>query len=346
MQCEICGKEFEPNPSAYKEQLYCSRPCNDKAKYRKFKGPLEIRSCAYCGKSFMQMHGTQKYCSAACRENYHKDKASIKGKSATIVRKQTTEPRACRQCGASFIPKIPQQVFCSRACSRRGERKHHRRGESYTCKYCGKTFIPRAPAFTTYCSRECFFAYRRANPKIPKPTIKRKCETVCVVCGHVFMGAKTAKCCSDECRKEHACREARDRAQRYHKEAHKTVTCRHCGNQFEPEYGFKRRVFCTDRCARRWYEKQHEIKKRGAWVESVDLFDIFRRDNGRCQICGRNLRLSKKVPDPRAPTIDHILPFAHGGKHERKNARLVCFECNWRKKDGTGPHGDQLLLIG
>ena len=51
-----------------------------------------------------------------------------------------------------------------------------------------------------------------------------------------------------------------------------------------------------------------------------------------CQICGKKVSV-KPVPDPKAATIDHIIPIAKGGKHEAKNCQLAHFECNWRKRD-------------
>jgi 5-methylcytosine-specific restriction protein A len=41
------------------------------------------------------------------------------------------------------------------------------------------------------------------------------------------------------------------------------------------------------------------------------------------------------VPDHRTHdlTIDHIIPLAHGGTHDRANLRVLCRGCNARKRD-------------
>jgi 5-methylcytosine-specific restriction endonuclease McrA len=38
--------------------------------------------------------------------------------------------------------------------------------------------------------------------------------------------------------------------------------------------------------------------------------------------------MTKAVPHPKAPTIDHIIPLAHGGDDTRANVQLAHFLCN------------------
>ena len=78
-------------------------------------------------------------------------------------------------------------------------------------------------------------------------------------------------------------------------------------------------------------------------VERFQSLEIFMRDGWRCQICGGKIRQYKKTPHPHSPTIDHIIPLAAGGTHERKNVQAAHFICNSEK--GTRGN-DQLLLIG
>jgi len=54
--------------------------------------------------------------------------------------------------------------------------------------------------------------------------------------------------------------------------------------------------------------------------------------------------MTKVVPHPKAPTIDHIVPLAQGGDDTRDNVQLAHFECNWRKRDAG--ESEQLRLIG
>jgi 5-methylcytosine-specific restriction endonuclease McrA len=56
--------------------------------------------------------------------------------------------------------------------------------------------------------------------------------------------------------------------------------------------------------------------------------NIFKRDRGTCQYCG-------KQPAPDETTIDHVLPRAQGGVSSWANCALACLECNKRKADRT-----------
>ena len=58
----------------------------------------------------------------------------------------------------------------------------------------------------------------------------------------------------------------------------------------------------------------------------LSRLEIFRRDNWRCQYCGRffhNL------------TVDHVLPKHMGGEHSWSNLVTACPECNHRKGGRT-----------
>lgn len=81
---------------------------------------------------------------------------------------------------------------------------------------------------------------------------------------------------------------------------------------------------------------------RNAYVEDVDPKYIFERDAYRCHICGGKTLRSKKAPHPRAPTLDHIIPIARGGTHERANLATACHRCNARKQ--AKPIGQPMLF--
>lgn len=51
---------------------------------------------------------------------------------------------------------------------------------------------------------------------------------------------------------------------------------------------------------------------------------VFRRDDYKCQICGKSPAIRHGV----VLHIDHIVPFAKGGKSILDNLRTLCSECN------------------
>lgn len=127
-----------------------------------------------------------------------------------------------------------------------------------------------------------------------------------------------------------------------------TGNCSVCSEPFVSKY---MNVTCSDECQRE-HERDREhrarqrrrARKKEAFVENVYRKKIFERDAFKCHICKRLTDRDAKVPNPKAPTIDHIIPLAKGGTHEPANVATACFMCNCLKSD-TGT-GDQLLLFG
>lgn len=55
-------------------------------------------------------------------------------------------------------------------------------------------------------------------------------------------------------------------------------------------------------------------------------YDIFKRDNFMCKICGRTANDDAKLE------VDHIIPVSKGGKSIDSNLQTLCRECNQGKK--------------
>lgn len=62
--------------------------------------------------------------------------------------------------------------------------------------------------------------------------------------------------------------------------------------------------------------------------------EVFARDGGRCQYCGRNADL----------TLDHVVPRHRGGPHEWENLITACRACNHRKGGRTPSEAHMRLL--
>lgn len=128
----------------------------------------------------------------------------------------------------------------------------------------------------------------------------------------------------------------------------KACTCEICGEAFlskqfdrtcsGPCYELRRR-----RKRREAKDRRRAVKK-SAYVSNVNRDVIFARDDYRCRLCGKRLNMHAKVPQPDAPTIDHIIPLSIGGTHEPANVQSAHFSCNVRK--GNRGAGEQLALIG
>ena len=55
-------------------------------------------------------------------------------------------------------------------------------------------------------------------------------------------------------------------------------------------------------------------------------YDVMRKDNFHCVLCGATGKTAQLV-------VDHVVPVSKGGKTEMGNLRTLCFECNSGKAD-------------
>lgn len=103
--------------------------------------------------------------------------------------------------------------------------------------------------------------------------------------------------------------------------------------------------YCSETCAKRVQrrEAKHRRRDRQRGGERVIFRKVCERDGWCCHICGKKVDAQLAVPHPLAPTRDHVIPLALGGRHEMGNVRLAHFICNSRR--GMGGGNEQLLLV-
>jgi uncharacterized OB-fold protein len=332
MECLFCGKEYENKSAKRRPRKYCSEECrraywsehpelknkNDKAFYG--------YNCEQCGVEFTAYgNKSRRYCSKEC--------------SLASQRILKGAIRTCVICNREYEPHYKGQRCCSITCSNKKGGAALKRTKAYECKNCGKEFIPKQPGRVTYCSRECAYEGRKAKPK-------GKVLSTCTICGKQFEKRLNSKCCSDECHKKAASIKSYECSKRLHELKIQTRKCKECGTEFTPKYGSKHRSFCSNECCIKSSRRDGKRKRRAtmynAFVEKVRLIDIYERDRHVCRLCGKKVNLIYKSPHPMSATLDHIIPLAHGGKHENKNAQLAHFICNSRK--GVKAMGEQLRL--
>lgn len=73
-------------------------------------------------------------------------------------------------------------------------------------------------------------------------------------------------------------------------------------------------------------------EERTKMTESL-RYDVFKRDNFKCTICGRGSKDGVKLQ------VDHIKPVSKGGKTVLNNLRTLCDECNRGKRDKYDQNG-------
>ena len=73
--------------------------------------------------------------------------------------------------------------------------------------------------------------------------------------------------------------------------------------------------------------RQYQIKVERAKMTDSLRYDILKRDNFRCQICGSSAQDGVKLH------VDHIIPVSKGGQTIESNLRTLCDRCNMGKSD-------------
>lgn len=216
---------------------------------------------------------------------------------------------ACMSCGTveEQTTRGRPRLRCER-CRAEYARARHAGTLIRRCPTCGT-----APASArTYCSDACMpvrpWSERKAGRSVAQ----------CEACGHEYPKySKSQRWCSLAC-------------------GNKGKS--NAGPRFTPEEAKERiRLSSQAKCRRR------RAAKRGGVSEPYTLTEIAARDRVRCGLCGGRVAMKQKVPHPKAPTIDHIIPVFEGGDDTRANVQLAHFRCNSSK----GARGSQqLALIG
>lgn len=241
--------------------------------------------------------------------------------------------RSCRSEHPVLGPKLPRKVTecsvndCARPVLGRGfcaphYASWHRSQRTYEirCKACGEVFAAPRKSSTT-CSRKCaarlavIASGRKPRTWESRPRVaaaRRKLERAAAGSAgrRVWVQGRCAACDAEF-------------------SPGKVGSARYC----DP-CSLKRATLKTDR---------RRARRRNAFVENVYRKKVFEADDYRCHLCGKKTDQSKVAPHPKAPTLDHIVPLAAGGRHEATNCRTAHFLCNSRKGDRGG--GEQLLLI-
>lgn len=349
MICQHCGEEFEGKAGPGRRPKFCREKCRrtaDALRQAQRRGgeytPLGTGTCERCGNSYERKSGMAKYCDE-CKAIALLDKQHERYERVKVERRANVQARLCERCGQTFIPN-KRRMFCSAKCQSAWAYDHpEARGfPVYTCRQCGKEFTPKAADRLSYCSRECSFAYRkehgfpdRRTANWSKKSVKR--TKYCAVCGNE-LGAHQTKTCCDECRRQYAGIKAREKSAKRH--VLKRRKCRKCGREFVPEYGNKRRYFCSDKCLHRYSKAKQKAVRRarmsGARSESIHPNEILKRDGYRCYVCGCDTpKKLRNTWQDSAPQVDHIIPVSRGGGWTWDNLACICRKCNIEKGDKT-----------
>lgn len=204
--------------------------------------------------------------------------------------------RSCRWTPPSG-PYVSSVILCTK-CGHIRERKwfadapQKRSGKSSHC----------AP-----CSRK-YHDWDRDGPY--RPTLTYQCRT----CGRDCRGYA-----SDQCQL------CRNRSKRQSMTGILPITsprvCLRCGDEFVPIERNQQR-YCSRDCARN--------PARPSTPKHLRL-KVLRRDEWRCYLCDGAIPEWVDWPHQLSGTVDHVIPWKHGGKATLENLRAAHWACNRRK---------------
>lgn len=128
--------------------------------------------------------------------------------------------------------------------------------------------------------------------------------------------------------------------------------CKKCGSVFNPIR--VNQVYCSKACEKTTNHSRNDIKEKRirkylTEADNISLWDVFKRDDGICYLCGEAcdpndytwIRGHKTVHG-NYPSRDHIRPISKGGTHSWDNVRLAHIRCNSSK--GT-KYGEEELHL-
>jgi len=213
------------------------------------------------------------------------------------------------------------------------------------CDECGREYTT-TRSNGKYCSLKCRDAVMkrerrgvfREREKVPTAfhSSFRTWILTCAVCRRQFNSqGPRAMYCTTHCAQRAAWVRTREAAGGMAVEewAAKERHCAWCDDVFHSPIPSK--IYCSSHCS------HCAARARGArpsgtdWITPSRRTRLYRRDNYLCWICGLP---TDRTVDPRthdmAPTLDHVIPRARGGKDDDANLRCAHRICNSMKSDG------------
>lgn len=238
------------------------------------------------------------------------------------------DPRQCAlpECDVIYTPTHEAQRFCSMGCA-------HKNGMGGTrvldkaCDICGSQFKPsdRANYVQRTCSRKCGMELWRRGAEARRkrwPSCPIYVQE-CAQCDALFVARRSGQeTCSKTCSRKRSW--AKSNAAR-----RVTEHVCPCGAVISPS-----RHKCDDclKLARKNRRRRERGKQRHSIAsEPYTLAEIAARDRYRCGLCHKKVAMTKAVPHPKAPTIDHVVPWSISKDDTRANVQLAHFICNSRK---------------
>lgn len=318
MKCEYCGKEFTG-----RKKKYCSRECcynadvdNKRMKYVWISDRAE--KCLLCGGKLGK--GKYKFCSDECARKHYNIQTGRLSHSETLTKN-------CCVCGKEFQTWKSRQTTCSEECKilHRKEYDSKRNKSGQRKAYDRMKYLRKHPDAKTSEQR-----HEEHLLRLEKQKEEQAEKAVAMFLQEVESEPQRAKKIAEEKRVKEANR-------KYWQEYEQEHTCIECGEKYIAHYPTSK--YCSPACQRRVTRTRRKYKDITI-DKGITLRRLAKRDRDRCQICGGLVDWNDKYKTDKTiitgnqyPSIDHIIPIAHGGVHSWENVQLAHRICNSIKND-------------
>lgn len=207
------------------------------------------------------------------------------------------------------------------------------------CIVCGKTFLPNSSVHKL-CSDECIQEWNKIYYKNKYQSFKHNC----VECDKEFKGTKSAKWCSNECKKQYQHKQKLIRAQqRRDLEKYKyDGECSYCKKKFK---GRKNQKYCSEECRCESQKKFNRAKAISLFNEGKNLNEVARELNVSQTTIKRVLRqygidtsknyinTNKKMAEEnfinRLASVTKLFEYSCGYRGMRNAAIIRCVGCGY-----------------
>jgi predicted nucleic acid-binding Zn ribbon protein len=96
-------------------------------------------------------------------------------------------------------------------------------------------------------------------------------------------------------------------------------------------------------------DREHVRRRRARILATqTDRFtdkDVRMAHGDICYLCDEKINFRLRFPNPKSPSLDHVIPLSRGGTHTLDNAAMVHYVCNQKKGVKAAPKPPQPTLL-
>ena len=213
-----------------------------------------------------------------------------------------------------------------------------------SCAVCGALIVrtKRSGPLPKYCSETCRAEgsprvdaekYKRAERE-KRRALREASVRLCPSCGGSFTPEKSMS--QRFCTKKCSAAFFRDRSGRCsERDCERPVRARGMCSMHWKRWSRKSGTAPAEEWTERRRANYHRRRalKRNLPADMIMSADVYERDGWLCGICSGVVERDALYPDPKSPSLDHIVPLSKGGHHVLSNVQLAHLDCNVRKGD-------------